>query len=180
MYCSKCGRQVDDRAKFCPGCGAPLTAQAADKAGSVPAEQDDFFVKPEQAGNHDEFFTNRSAPASGYAAPGTAPANQWSAPNTWAPGNPPQQAASEEKNSIALAGFICAFFIPLLGWIFGGIGLSRAKRYGGNGKGFAIAAIIVATVVAIMNFIILYTMILPKYIEELENMVAAILPLLPL
>lgn len=180
MYCSKCGRQVDDRAKFCPGCGAPMTAQSANKAGNETAEQDDFFAKPEQAGNHDEFFTNYSAPAPGYTAPGAATSNQWSAPNTWAPGNPPQQAASEEKNSIALAGFICAFFIPLLGWIFGGIGLSRAKRCGGNGKELALAAIIVATVVAIMNFIILYTMILPKYIEELENMVAAILPLLPL
>ena len=157
-----------------------MTAQSANKAGNETAEQDDFFAKPEQAGNHDEFFTNYSAPAPGYTAPGAAPANQWSAPNTWAPGNPPQQAASEEKNSLALAGFICAFFIPLLGWIFGGIGLSRAKRYGGNGKELALAAIIVATVVAIMNFIILYTMILPKYIEELKNMVAAILPLLPL
>ena len=115
-----------------------MTAQSANKAGNETAEQDDFFAKPEQAGNHDEFFTNYSAPAPGYTAPGAAPANQWSAPNTWAPGNPPQQAASEEKNSLALAGFICAFFIPLLGWIFGGIGLSRAKRCGdycGDGNG---------------------------------------------
>ena len=37
------------------------------------------------------------------------------------------------KNGIAVAGFICSFFIPLLGWIFGGIGLSRAKKR--NGKG---------------------------------------------
>lgn len=179
MYCSKCGRQVDDQAKFCPGCGAPMTAQSVNKAGNETAEQDDFFAKPEQAGNHDEFFTNYSAPAPGYTAPGAAPANQWSAPNTWAPGNPPQQAASEEKNSLALAGFICAFFIPLLGWIFGGIGLSRAKRYGGNGKGFAIAAIVVATVMAIVNLIV-YMTILPEYIDLLEKMSAGILPLLPL
>ena len=33
-----------------------------------------------------------------------------------------------QSNGMAIAGFVCAFFIPLLGWIFGGIGLSRAKK----------------------------------------------------
>ncbi|MBO5713016.1 MAG: zinc-ribbon domain-containing protein [Clostridia bacterium] len=50
------------------------------------------------------------------------------------------------SNGIAVAGFICSFFIPLLGWVFGGIGLARANKRNGKGKGFSIASIIIATV----------------------------------
>ena len=52
----------------------------------------------------------------------------------------------EDKNGIAIAGFVCSFFIPLLGWIFGGIGLARANKRNGKFKGFSIAAIVIATV----------------------------------
>ena len=52
----------------------------------------------------------------------------------------------KDKNGIAIAGFVCSFFIPLLGWVFGGIGLSRANKRNGKFKGFSIAAIAIATV----------------------------------
>ena len=32
MYCKKCGRQMDDTAVFCPGCGAPTDNYVAPKA----------------------------------------------------------------------------------------------------------------------------------------------------
>ena len=51
-----------------------------------------------------------------------------------------------EKNGIAVAGFVCSFFIPILGWIFGGIGLSRANKRNGKGKGFSIASLVIATI----------------------------------
>lgn len=51
-----------------------------------------------------------------------------------------------EKNGMAIAGFVCSFFIPLLGWIFGGVGLSRANKRNGKGKGFSIASLVIATV----------------------------------
>ena len=47
---------------------------------------------------------------------------------------------------MAIAGFVCSFFIPLLGWIFGGIGLSRSKKLDGKGKGFSISALIISTI----------------------------------
>lgn len=50
-----------------------------------------------------------------------------------------------ESNGMAIAGFICSFFVPLLGWIFGGIGLSRSAKRNGKGKGFSIAALAIAT-----------------------------------
>lgn len=64
------------------------------------------------------------------------------------------RAAVEEvkyKNGIAVAGFICSFFIPLLGWIFGGIGLSRAKKRNGKGGGLSAAAITIASIMFIIN-----------------------------
>ncbi|MBQ7923946.1 MAG: hypothetical protein IJ329_01415 [Clostridia bacterium] len=51
----------------------------------------------------------------------------------------------EYVNGMAIAGFVCSFFIPLLGWIFGGIGLNKANKNNGKGKGLAIAAIAVAS-----------------------------------
>lgn len=47
-----------------------------------------------------------------------------------------------EINGYAIAGFILSFFIPLLGLIFGGLGLSRSKEIGGEGRGFAIGALV--------------------------------------
>ena len=60
--------------------------------------------------------------------------------------NPSQYQYNERKtNVMAIIGLITAFIIPLLGWIFGGIGLSNVKKCN-SGKGLAIAALIVATV----------------------------------
>ena len=54
------------------------------------------------------------------------------------------QQPQTKVNGMAIAGLILAFIIPLLGWIFGGIGLNNAKKCN-SGKGLAIAALIVAT-----------------------------------
>ena len=60
-----------------------------------------------------------------------------------------------ETNGIAIAGFVCSFFIPLLGWIFGGIGLGRANVRNGKHKSFAIAAIAVASFMFLLNMILI-------------------------
>ena len=54
------------------------------------------------------------------------------------------------KNGMAVAGFICSFFSPILGWIFGGIGLKRSRERNEKGKGLSIAAI----VIAVINFLL--------------------------
>ena len=61
------------------------------------------------------------------------------------------QANNSNKNGIAIAGFVCSFFIPILGWVFGGIGLARANKRGGVGKGFSIAAIAIASVMILIS-----------------------------
>ena len=50
-----------------------------------------------------------------------------------------------QTNGIAIAGFVCSFLVPVLGWVFGGIGLARANKRNGIGKGFSIAAIAIAS-----------------------------------
>ena len=66
----------------------------------------------------------------------------------------PQVPETPKNNGMAIAGFVCSFFIPLLGWIFGGIGLAKSKKLGGKGKGFSIAAIAIASVGWLINFLI--------------------------
>ena len=65
-------------------------------------------------------------------------------------------ASQKTTNGMAVAGFICSFFIPLLGWIFCGIGLQRAAQIKGKGKGLSIAGIIIATLMFILNFCLLF------------------------
>lgn len=75
-------------------------------------------------------------------------------------GEPRQQQAQQyqppresESNGFAIAGLICAFFIPILGLIFSCIGLNRSKKMNGEGKGVSIAGIVIS-VLAIVIIII--------------------------
>ena len=58
----------------------------------------------------------------------------------------------KERNGMAVVGFICAFFSPLLGWIFGGIGLSRAEKRNGKGEVLSVAALIISTIMFVINW----------------------------
>ena len=60
-----------------------------------------------------------------------------------------------EKNGMAIAGFVCSFFVPLLGWIFGGIGLNRSAKRNGKGKGLSVAAIVVASVNFVLGMVLM-------------------------
>lgn len=59
--------------------------------------------------------------------------------------------SEEKKNGMAIAGFVCSFFIPLLGWIFGGVGLSKSYKLDGKGKGLSIGALVIATIMFFVN-----------------------------
>ena len=88
MFCSNCGKEIDDKAVLCTHCGVWI--------GKIP--EMNIIEKP------------------------------------------------KNSNGIAIAGFICSFLVPLLGWIFGGVGLARANKRNGKGKGFSIAAIVISTI----------------------------------
>ncbi len=66
------------------------------------------------------------------------------------------QQVSSDKNGMAIAGFVLSllaalslglsFIFELLGLIFSIMGLSKAKSANGNGKGLAIAGIVLAAI----------------------------------
>ncbi len=93
MFCTNCGKELNDEAVICIDCGVPT---------------DNF-----------------------------------------------KQEEIPQKNGMAIAGFVCSFFVPVLGWVFGGIGLSRADKRGGKGKGFSIAAIAIASAGFVISLAIL-------------------------
>lgn len=80
---------------------------------------------------------------------------------TAAPKAAPTAAPKKEKqsNGMAVAGFVLSFFSPLLGWIFGGIGLKRAEERDGAGKGLSTAALIIATANFALNLYTFYSML---------------------
>jgi Domain of unknown function (DUF4190) len=61
---------------------------------------------------------------------------------------------SAGTNGMAIAGFVCSFFIPILGIIFSAIGLGQCKRRGQKGKGFAIAGLAIS-ILTILIFLAL-------------------------
>lgn len=73
------------------------------------------------------------------------------------PGNSnPTQHVQEEKNPLALAGFICSFFAyaAVVGLVLSAIGLSKANRsVTKKGRGFAIAGLTIS-IVTIVSLII--------------------------
>lgn len=88
--------------------------------------------------------------------PSTMPSAPAASPMGAAP--MPQQSST---NGMAIAGLILAFFFPLVGLILSIVGLSHAKKNNGQGKGLAVAGIIVnslfmiGTVLVFVLFVIL-------------------------
>lgn len=73
--------------------------------------------------------------------------------------NQPAQTHSNETNTLAIVGFVLSFFTALIGLIISAIALHKAKtEYNGNGKGFAIAGIVIGAVE--MGAIFLYVIII--------------------
>ena len=64
----------------------------------------------------------------------------------------------EEKrfNGIALASLITSFFVPILGWVFGIMGIKKANN-GYGGKAMAILGILIATANFALNVYLMYT-----------------------
>ena len=126
MFCKNCGSNIEDGATFCKNCGYKL--EQATQVQSTPKKYCSHCGK--------EF--DPLAVLCVHCGCSITPEN-----------------ASEDKNGMAVAGFVCSFFVPLLGWIFGGIGLNRSKKRNGKGKGFSIAAIAIASAMFVINLFML-------------------------
>ena len=70
--------------------------------------------------------------------------------------------SSVKTNGLAIAGFVvslvstilCCGAFNLVGLVLSIVGLTKAKDYDGNGKGFAIAGIIISAVVMVLSIVI--------------------------
>lgn len=172
MFCKYCGKELENDATVCPNCGTPVAnapEQAPQSSESYPGQNEQLFdgstvqqpgaqsapnAQPSGQYGQNQYGQNQYG-QNQYGQQGQQ--SQQVPPYYYQPSQYSQQPQSPEpqSNGIAIAGFVCAFISPLLGWIFGGIGLSRANRRNGKGKGFSIAAIAVASVMFVISLMLL-------------------------
>lgn len=60
------------------------------------------------------------------------------------------EGENDRTNGMAIAGFVCSLFIPILGLIFSAIALGQIKRRGGRGKGLATAGLVISIVTILL------------------------------
>ena len=118
MFCTHCGSKVNDNDTVCGHCGAltELGEKVCRHDAMPPA--DGRAVNPDGSLNKDAY-----RPAASSSNGGTY---------YYAPQNAGYQPPVERKsNTMALAGFICAFVAPLIGLILSIIGSKKAGELGG-------------------------------------------------
>ena len=72
-----------------------------------------------------------------------------------------QQPAQQEQNILAILGLVFCFIMQPVGLILSVIGLLKSREMNGNGRGFAIAGIIISIVqVAIVLIVIVVFVII--------------------
>jgi peptidyl-prolyl cis-trans isomerase B (cyclophilin B) len=83
------------------------------------------------------------------------------------PGPPPHRPT----NGLAVASLICAFLIAPLGIIFGHISLSQIKRSGEDGRGMAVAGLVIGYLLTVLGTLVLvFTFVVTRAIfEEVRN-----------
>ncbi len=137
MFCPNCGSKIDDDAKFCFKCGANINSATA------------------SSGNPTESKT----PISNYAQP-TPPPPPVQQPYMQNPQTanvyerPAAQHGGDDKNSIALVGFILSFFCCIPAIVCSAIGLKNANNNGGVKRGFAKAGLIISIISTAVCFIV--------------------------
>lgn len=72
-----------------------------------------------------------------------------------------QTQAPKQTNGCAIAGLVLAFFMPLIGLILSIVGLAKVKSCGGEGKGLAIAGLVLSILFIVLYIVIVYFFLLP-------------------
>ena len=148
MYCRHCGSKVGDNDMVCANCGA-LTeyGQRVANHDAIPPENNANAINPDGSLNKDAYRPGGTAGQNGGSA-GYQNGNYYYAPEN--AGYRPRE--NQKSNSMALAGFICSFFVSLVGFILSIIGYRKSKERNGEGRGLAIAGIIISIVSMVLSF----------------------------
>jgi large-conductance mechanosensitive channel len=95
---------------------------------------------------------------------------QWGAPPP-PPGYypPPMYPPPRQTNAMAITALVCAFFFPPLAIVFGHIALSQIRRTGEEGKGLAVAGLVIGYVVT--GLIVLYIVFMVILFAWIKNSV---------
>lgn len=92
-----------------------------------------------------------------------------------------EMASEEQKSNVcAIIGFILSFILPLIGIVFSAIGISKASKMEGNGKGLAIAGLIISIVHFLLRIALIIIVIAAffNYGPEIATGLDGILPYL--
>ncbi len=86
-------------------------------------------------------------------------------------GYPP---ANRPTNGLAVASLVCAFVLAPLGVVFGHISLSQIKKTGEQGRGLAIAGLVISYLVIVASIVVVVVsvvmvMLLARSLEEFDN-----------
>lgn len=68
--------------------------------------------------------------------------------------NQPAAQKPTESNTLAIVGFVLSFFIAIAGLICSILGLKRVPEYNGNGRGLAIAGIVISSISMFLTIVI--------------------------
>ena len=70
------------------------------------------------------------------------------------PADDPYNPNNQKYNGLAVAGFICSFFVAVIGLILSIIGLNQIKKQGGKGKGLATAGIVISIISMVLSIVL--------------------------
>ena len=96
----------------------------------------------------------------------------------YGPGPYPQQPQTPPTNGMAIASLICAFVFAPLGIVFGHVSLSQIKKSGEEGRGLAIAGLVISYLVTVLSILVVVASIVffSWMAKELERTGGAGLP----
>ncbi|KUI19967.1 peptidylprolyl isomerase [Mycobacterium sp. GA-2829] len=94
-------------------------------------------------------------------------------PPVYPPGYPGGYPPPRRTNTFAVAALVCAFLFAPLGIVFGHVSLSQIKRTGEDGRGLAVAGLVIGYVMTVLTvvvvvFSLLFLTALARYVEDTQ------------
>lgn len=69
------------------------------------------------------------------------------------------ESSEKQTNTMAIIGFIFSFFIAIVGLVCSIIGYKKAPELGGNGKGMALAGIIISSISLVLTAVLIIILV---------------------